>query len=63
MLPLHRKSLGVPRGPATGGGPTKEDVADLDAALFTGDPLGPDRRAWLGEQVHGLADLPGCAPD
>jgi hypothetical protein len=40
----------------------KEDAADSSAALLTGDPLDPDRRAWLCRQVEGLADLPGCAP-
>jgi hypothetical protein len=38
----------------------QEDAADSYAALFTGDPLDPDRRAWLCEQVDGLARLAGC---
>jgi hypothetical protein len=38
----------------------QEDAAESYAALFTGDPLGPDRRAWLCEQVEGLAELQGC---
>jgi hypothetical protein len=38
----------------------KEDTADSYAALFTGDPLDPERRAWLCEQVDGLAELAAC---
>jgi hypothetical protein len=56
MLPLRRQSPGVPIAPATGGGPTKEDVTDRDAALFTGDPLGPDRRAWLARIIQRSAE-------
>ncbi len=38
----------------------KEDAAASYAALFTGDRLDPGRRAWLCDQVDGLATVPAC---
>jgi hypothetical protein len=38
----------------------KEDAVDSYAALFTGDPLDPDRHAWLCQQVDELVELEGC---
>ena len=52
-----------PRNTSVAGGwqqAAKEDMADSYAALFTGDPLDPDRRTWLCEQVDGLASVPAC---
>ena len=38
----------------------KDDAAYSYVALFTGEPLDPDRRVWLCEQVDGLAAVPAC---